>query len=358
MKIAAIFTFITLSGFIWFNSGQNGGNKMDKMKASTNYKDGKFQNQEETPVMHPDTSYFSVMRQFMKKGENREPETALQTVKFDKDAFLAETDGIKSVWFGHSTVLLNINGLIVLTDPFFGERASPVSFMGTKKFDYTHNVAVADLPDIDIVLISHDHYDHLDKKTIMQINEKATSFIVPLGIESQLEKWKVGTDKIIELDWWQQFKVNAELIITMTPARHFSGRGLTRNKTLWCSYVVEANGQKVFFSGDSGYGEHFKEIGAKFGPFDLTLMECGQYNNSWAFIHMNPSETYKANADLGGHKMIPLHWGKFKLSLHSWTEPVELLIESSKGDTSIILTPKIGKVAQVTDSNAFDYWWR
>lgn len=357
MKIAAIFTVLSLTGILWF-ANQNTGGEMSTLESSSNYKDGKFQNLEETPMMHPDTSYFNVMREFMKKDESREPESELETVQFDKEAFLEPSNEIKVVWFGHSTVLLNIKGLIVITDPFFGERASPVSFMGTKKFSYSNDVKVEDLPEIDIVLISHDHYDHFDKKTIKKLNSKTASFIVPLGVEKQLLKWKIEEDKIIELDWWQQFKVNKELLVTMTPARHFSGRGLVRNKTLWSSYVIEAYGKRVYFSGDSGYGKHFKEIGDNFGPFDLTLLECGQYNESWAYIHMNPKETFLANKDLKGKKMLPLHWGKFKLSLHPWTEPIELLIESSNGNYIDILTPKIGELASINDSNSFNYWWR
>lgn len=330
--------------------------KIESM-TSVNYSNGKYQNLEETPTMNPNSSMLKVMKDYMKKVDDQTPDSPVKTLPFNANEFVIQQEGIHAVWFGHSTVLFKIGEKTMLTDPFFGERASPVSFGGTKKFDFTNDTKVEDLPEVDVVLISHDHYDHLDKGSIKQLYQKVGVFAVPLGVGKYLIKWGVPKTKVVEMDWWQSKSLNG-VDVTMTPARHFSGRSLKRNTTLWGSYVVQVGDQKVFFSGDSGYGKHFKEIGDKFGPFDLTLMECGQYNESWSLIHMNPKETYQANVDLGGQKMIPLHWGKFKLSLHPWTEPVEVLLQSSNGDSANILTPQIGEFVSISNTDDLTYWWR
>lgn len=361
-KVKSKYVLITLSAIAIgslisaFTINSSSTNK-DTSMTSANYSNGKYQNLELTPTMNPNTSMLKVMKDYMKKVDDQTPSAAVKTLSFNPDVFVAATQGIHAVWFGHSTVLLSVNGKTILTDPFFGERASPVSFGGTKKFDFTNDTKVDDLPDVDIVLISHDHYDHLDKGSIKQLNHKVGVFVVPLGVAKYLIKWGVPKTKVVEMDWWQSEIING-VDIVMTPARHFSGRSLKRNTTLWASYVVQVAEHKVFFSGDSGYGKHFKAIGEKYGPFDLTLMECGQYNDSWSLIHMNPTETYKANVDLGGKKMIPLHWAKFKLSLHPWTEPVEILLQSSNGDAANILTPQIGEHVSLDKTEDLTYWWR
>ena len=229
--------------------------------------------------------------------------------------------------------------------------------MGNKSFDFSNGYSVDQLPDIDIVLISHDHYDHLDINTIKQLKNKADKFIVPLGVAAHLKKWKVDENKIEELDWYENYSPDTTIQFIATPARHFSGRGLKRNLTQWSSYVIEINGKRVYFGGDSGYGKHFKEIGAAYGPFELTLLECGQYNENWANIHMNPRETAIAHVELKGKKLIPLHWGKFKLSLHSWTEPMEILFANANGISGDILTPEIGKVLHFNDDVKTHFWW-
>ena len=363
MKTLIIIIFITLLGFFGIKNNvqivaQITKTEMEKFKTSPNYKDGKFVNLEETPVMNPNSSTFKIMKEFMKKGENREPNSILNTQKFDKAEFLSHSKGVSYAWFGHSTVLLNIDGVIVLCDPFFGERASPVSFAGTKKFAYSNDVTVDEMPNIDFVLISHDHYDHLDAKTIKELDSKIKKYIVPLGVGLHLKKWNVNADKIIELDWWDNYQPDSLCKITLTPSRHFSGRALKRNTTLWGSFAIKINKHNIYFSGDSGYGKHFIEIGKKLGPFDLTFLECGQYNEDWSLIHMNPAETYKAFKDLKGTKMTPLHWGKFKLSLHAWTEPVELLLKESNGDAEQIVIPEIGEIVRLNSTNKMNYWWK
>lgn len=308
------------------------------------YKNGQFQNQEETPMMTGDDSMFKIMRQFFGKIPDGVPEDAIKTEPFIQE-HLSNTDKeIEYVWFGHSTLLINFKGIKILTDPVFSKYASPVPF-SNRSFAYSESYSIEQLPIIDLVLISHDHYDHLDKRTIKKLKDKVRHFYVPLKVKRRLIKWGVPKEKITEADWWNSFKLASGITITATPARHFSGRGLTnRNSTLWCSWVIKNHESSLFYSGDSGYGKHFKAIGNKLGPFDLTFIECGQYNNNWRYLHNMPEESVQAHMDLGGKKMVPIHWGKFKLSLHPWTEPIErakAAAEKQKVDLSV---PEVGKI--------------
>lgn len=355
MKKVKIILFAFTAGAI-ISIGMKTQTKKGSMKESENYKNGEFVNLEETRVMREGTSMVKVMREFMKKGENRIPRAEIATRAFDEKQFLLKRKGITFVWFGHSTVLLNIDGVTLLLDPFFGNRASPVSFAGSRKFEYSNDYSVSGLPFIDMVLISHNHYDHLDAKTIKQLKKKTNMFVVPLGVSKTLRRWKIEKEKIVELDWWSEYSKDSSITITATPARHFSGRGLKRNTTLWCSYVMEINKHKIFFSGDSGYGRHFKEIGEKFGSFDLSLMECGQYNENWPLIHMSPEETVKANVDIKGKMFLPLHWGKLSLSPHEWTDPVESLMEDP--DKGAVLIPEIGQIVHLDQVHSNTIWWK
>lgn len=359
-----ILTFIilvVLTGATWYKTTPALGDdlnekEMKKYNTSQNFKNGVFQNQEETPVMNSEVSTWKIMMEFMKKGENRTPEKVLPTVAFNNAEFEKSTSGIKATWFGHSTVLFKLNGLTIITDPVFSKHASPLGFTGNKSFDFENETQVSDLPEIDVVLISHDHYDHLDYKTIKQLTGKTKAFIVPLGVSAHLIKWKVPESKIIELDWYNNHNINGVEFVC-TPARHFSGRSLKRNTTLWCSYVIKTDSTSVYFGGDSGYGKHFKEIGDKYGPFYLTMLECGQYNEGWPFIHTLPNEIPQAFTDLKGKRLLPLHWGKFKLSLHPWTEPVDKLITFMNGQHEALLTPEINKTINIDKSCINNYWW-
>jgi L-ascorbate metabolism protein UlaG (beta-lactamase superfamily) len=311
------------------------------------YKNGQFQNQEETPMMTGDDSYFKLMRQFFKKIPNGVPEKAIQTFPFNKGQLNNSGQLIEYVWFGHSTLLINFKGTKILIDPVFSKNASPVPF-SNRSFSYAENYSIEQLPTIDWVLLSHDHYDHLDKKTIKKLKDKVGHFFVPLKVKRRLVKWGVPEDKITEADWWDSFNQASGITITAAPARHFSGRSLSdRNSTLWCSWVIKDRQNAVFCSGDSGYGRHFKIIGNELGPFDLTFIECGQYNQNWRFIHNMPEESVQAHIDLGGKKMIPIHWGKFKLSLHSWTEPIERAKTAAEKQKVDLTVPEVGKINKV-----------
>jgi L-ascorbate metabolism protein UlaG (beta-lactamase superfamily) len=262
-------------------------------------------------------------------------------------------------WFGHSAAMLQLDGKTLLLDPMFGRAPSPFPFIGGKRFSSKLPFEIEQLPLIDAVIISHDHYDHLDYGSIVKLKSKVKRFIVPLGMAPHLVRWGVSPAIIEEHDWWDEFVYDG-LRLACTPARHFSGRSLSdRDATLWCSWVIEGRESKIFFSGDSGYGPHFKEIGDKYGPFDLTLMECGQYDERWAAIHMMPEETVQAHLDVQGKVMIPIHWGAFTLALHDWTDPVERAVKAALDRQARIATPKIGETVFVP-SAAYPSlpWWR
>lgn len=319
----------------------------ERLEASPNFKNGKFQNLESTKMMTGTDSRGEVIKKFITGVENGRPDKPIKTIAFDKNLFLKNGGGITYTWLGHSTVLVNFNGKIIITDPVFEKAASPVPFFN-KSFDFENEYSVDLLPEIDVVLISHDHYDHLDYKTIQNIDSKTKKYIVPLGVEAHLLRWGISADKIEIADWGDSIKFDTNLVFTSTPARHFSGRGnRDRDKTLWCSWVIESGDQKIFFGGDSGYGKHFKEIGDKHGPFDITFIECGQYNENWSQIHALPEQTVQAHIDLKGKTLLPIHWSKFRLSVHSWTEPFERVTVESLKKEVFLQSPKIGEIVNL-----------
>lgn len=324
--------------------------EMKRMINSPNYTNGNFVNIEPTKVMVEGGSMFGTMLEWIKGPENGKPDSVV-TVPFNKEKFLRSSDSsFKITWFGHSSALLNIGNNKILIDPVFSTYASPIP--GTNKsFNFTANYSVEDLPDIDILLISHDHYDHLDKPTIEEIDNKVNQYIVPLGVKAHLIKWGVEESKIQEADWWDEFNLGDDLFLAATPARHFSGRGIKRNTTLWCSWVIKHSDGNVFFGADSGYGKHFKMIGEKYGPFDLTMIECGQYNKKWANIHALPEQSVQANIDLRGKLMMPIHWSKYQLALHSWTEPIERARIAAIENNVELLVPVIGDVVVISESD-------
>ena len=337
---------LVINIYVWLNpvfGGKSKGEYLKKIEKSPNFKNGTFQNQELTVMMIKNGSTFKTFKKFISGVENGRPVRPIETIPFNKNEFIKLDSGIMYTWFGHSTILINLNGKIILVDPVFSKAASPVSFINNA-FEYTHNYTISDLPDPDLVIITHDHYDHLDYNSIKQLIPKTKHFYVPLGVEAHLLRWGVSADNISVADWGDSFS-NSEITLTSTPARHFSGRGpRDRNKTLWCSWIVQSGNQKVFLSGDSGYGKHFKEIGEKYGPFDLTFLECGQYNQQWPHIHSMPEQTVQAHLDLSGKYLVPIHWSKFRLSLHSWTEPIERAVTAAEKEKISIMNPIIGDI--------------
>lgn len=316
---------------------------------------GKFLNLEPTQTMVD--FKWSTMKEFMKKG-NKVPSNPLPIDKFDSSLYAnRQPDVLSVVWFGHSCALIEANGLLILTDPVFSVKAGPGGLTGPRRFHDQIPVSAGQLPALDVVLISHDHFDHLDKRTISALIPKTKLFVVPQGIAPYLRKWGVENSKIRELVWGDQTEVSGTRFIS-TPARHFSGRGLfNRNTTLWTSWVIKGNSHSVYFSGDSGYQKAFAEIGAKYGPFDLSLLECGQYNDDWGLIHMSPEESAQAGMDVQSKLAIPIHWGTFKLSVHSWTEPAERFSTHADSIGLRYATPRIGQHILINDHVATEKWW-
>ena len=258
---------------------------------------------------------------------------------------------------GHSSMLIRLDGELLLTDPVFSDRASPLQWLGPKRF-HPLPIAVDKLPTIKAVIISHDHYDHLDKATIKAIDSKVERFVTPLGVGEHLRSWGVNPNKITELDWWQQAELGSIKLVA-TPAQHFSGRGLLdRDKTLWASWVIEGQQAKLFFSGDSGYFGGFKQIGELFGPFDLTMIETGAYNPLWSQIHMLPEQSVQAHLDLKGKAMLPIHNSTFDLALHDWHEPLERAFEASQSQGVKLVTPIMGEPVSITAPTIAHTWWR
>lgn len=292
---------------------------------------------------------------FFGSQADRVPIAKLPEEKPNLAEFIQESKDLKSIWLGHSSFLLNMSGKIILVDPVFSGAASPIPF-AVKRFQKPV-LKLNELPEIDYILISHDHYDHLDKESIQFFREKATSFITPLGVGSHLETWGIEEERITERDWWQSHKVG-DLEFIATPAQHFSGRGIfDRNHSLWASWVIRNEKHSVYFSGDSGYDVHFKEIGDKYGPFDLAFVENGQYNKKWRAVHLLPDETIQATKDLKAKRMIPVHWGMFELSMHAWYEPIEESFLRAQAEDFQLIAPKIGQLIKLNEENPVDKWW-
>lgn len=339
-----------------------GGNPSeDKLRTfgqSRNFGRNKFINQIPTTTNLDVKTLFTTLRDFIKGSPQRRPDKSLPVVSVDP-AILLGKEQTKIIWFGHSTVLLEIEGKRVLLDPMFSRSPAPFPLFGTKRYSETLPMEIADLPLIDAVVLSHDHYDHLDYDSIMKLKGKVSQFYVPLGVGSHLEKWGIDKEKIREHDWWDESEFEG-LRIVSTPARHFSGRSLfDRDATLWSSWAIIGKQSRIYFSGDSGYGPHFEQIGKKYGPFDLTLMECGQYDERWSAIHMVPEETIQAHIDIKGNTMIPIHWAAFSLAVHDWTDPIDRVTKAAQERKIPISTPKIGEPVIVgTVEYPNTVWWK
>lgn len=339
------------------------GGKLSKEKRhaldrSDNFSNGKFVNQIPTSMNTGFITTLTILRDFIRGNPKGRPDSLLPVENLES-LFIQENKQAKITWFGHSAFLLELDGKNLLFDPMFGPSPSPFPQFGGKRYSGDLPLNLEELPVIDAVFLSHDHYDHLDYGTIKGIKDKVKQFFVPLGVGKHLERWGVDQEKIKEHDWWSEFEFEG-LTLACTPARHFSGRSLTdRNSTLWCSWVVIGKQSKVYFSGDSGYGPHFKEIGEIYGPFDYTLMECGQYDKRWSAIHMMPEETVQAHLDVKGNIMIPIHWAAFTLALHDWTDPIERVRKAAKEKGAAISTPKIGERVII---GSVEYpkstWWK
>ena len=323
---------------------------------SPHFRDGKFINLEPYEQDFGFSRTWEIVNKFwFKDFPHTEPDIDLPIQLLTAEN-LAAQDKDAVYRLGHSTVLMKLNGQYWITDPMFSERPSPFQWIGPERF-HAVPIDMDTLPNITGVIISHDHYDHLDEATIEGIHERVQHFFVPLGVAKYLRAWGVDPNKIHELDWWQSTSVEG-MRLTATPSNHFSGRGLfNRNETLWASWVIDSGNRKIFFSGDSGYFDGFKDIGEEYGPFDLTIMENGAYNTDWAKSHMFPEETIQAHKDLKGKTMLPVHHGTFKLAFHTWFDPMEQISLLSQEHNVPVLTPMMGQAVTFDEPEQFAAWW-
>jgi L-ascorbate metabolism protein UlaG (beta-lactamase superfamily) len=365
MLIAILTIFIVLFVLValFVNlSPEFGGTISDTQKEqflkSENYKDGVFENIGGVKMSMGFNDYVKSMRGFFGPQPNTRPEGKLPVSKVDSLDLVNYDGRARLVWFGHSTFLYQIYGKNILIDPMLGPVPAPHPLLGGKRFSENLPIDIEKLPSIDMVILSHDHYDHLDYASILKLKDKVKMFFTPLGVGSHLVEWGVDKNRIIEMDWWDETSHDG-FSIKCTPAQHFSGRGLTdRGKTLWSGWVVQNDSTNIFFSGDSGYGNHFKEIGQNYGPFDFAMLECGQYNALWKEIHMMPEETAQAGIDVKAKTIMPIHWGAFKLAMHPWTDPVVRVTQRAKELNMPIVTPIIGEYIYLDQPSQYkEEWW-
>ncbi|EOO74344.1 outer membrane protein romA [Bacillus cereus VD021] len=315
----------------------------------------KYMNQIPTDVSFNPKDIIGLMTDYFKMKTKLRPVKNLPIVLSNKN-----NESLESVtWFGHSASLLKIEGKKLLLDPMFGDASSPFPVFNSKRYSGAFSLEHDELQEIDAIIISHNHYDHLNYKSIMRLKDRAKHLYVPTGIAQYLIKWGISPSKISEHNWWDEITFD-NIKLVCAPARHFSGRSMTdRDCSLWCSWLILGQETKVFFSGDSGYAPHFKEIGENYGPFDLTLMECGQYDTRWSAIHMLPEETVQAHIDVKGELLVPIHWGAFTLALHEWSDPIERVTKEANRLGVNIATPQIGEAIALQSK---DYptaaWWR
>ena len=336
------------------------GERLERMQVSPLWRDGGFRNLFPiAPGLRDPSASMPSIKDFLMGGERRTPERPLPSVD-PREAWLrAPGSGLRATWLGHSTVLLEMDGHRVLTDPVWGARASPFRLLGPKRFQPVP-LRLRDMPEVDVVVISHDHYDHLDYPTIRALaRHSKVPFVTSLGVGAHLQTWGVAPDRITELDWWETHRVpGTGLSITAAPSQHFSGRGLKdRNATLWSSMVMRSDNHSVFFSGDTGLTSEYALIRERLGPFDLVMLEVGAFHPAWGDIHLGPMNALKAHALLGGGAFLPVHWGTFSLAMHAWDDPAETLVAHAPL-RDVLLMPRLGEVMEPRDQRPFQAWWR
>jgi len=331
------------------------GPRLEQISTSKNFRDGHFFNA--LPAI--EGPYFEMVKRFATSGEDavpKEPILILERHKSDFDEL--PSSGLRITWLGHSTNLVEIDGQRILLDPVWAERTSPFTWAGPKRF-FEVPIKLDELPPIDAVLISHDHYDHLDQMTVEYLAKKGVLFIVPLGVGARLEAWAVKTEQIKEVDWWQKTKVG-DIEISATPARHFSGRSIVmtdRDATLWAGFAMIGPTHRVYYSGDTGMFPGFKEIGERLGPFDAALIEVGAYDSLWADVHLGPEQAVQAFQDVKGGLLLPVHWGTFNLAIHNWTEPVERLMAAATTTDIAMVIPRPGQSTAPSNPPELVKWW-
>lgn len=328
----------------------------NRYSKSPHWQNGNFLNLEETSMSFDLKALPKFFHKQFFATKGRAPKIPIPIDHFDQASFLSPSTATKLIWFGHSVLLLRINNKTILIDPMFGSDAAPVAPFKVKRFSENTIDIIDQLPPIDLMLLSHDHYDHLDLRSMEKLIPKIKNYFVALGCARHLKTWGVDPAIIKEFDWWDNQKFD-DLDITFTPSRHFSGRGLRdRAKSLWGGWVFKTSHENIYFSGDGGYGKHFKAIGQKLGPFDFGIMECGQYNENWHQIHMYPEEAIQAAIDVKTTKVMAVHWAGFPLAQHSWKEPIERFTQAAFEKKLTVLTPRIGQ--QFSYSEIIEnQWW-
>jgi L-ascorbate metabolism protein UlaG (beta-lactamase superfamily) len=336
------------------------GERLERTKASPNYADGEFRNQTPTQMLAEGQSTMKIIVQsWFTHSERLRPESPLPTVKVDLTGpgAMDRNDDVL-IWLGHSSYLIQLGGTRILVDPVFNDHGAPFSFLN-KTFPGTDVYTPDNIPEIDVLLISHDHWDHLDFATVTALQPKVGKVVCPLGVGANLEYWGYTRDQIREADWWDKgLSLEDGPTITLVPARHYSGRLFHKNTTLWTGFVIEENGRRIFLSGDTGYGPHFAEIARAFGAFDLVALDGGQYDSRWPLIHMTPEEAVRAATEMGTKSMMLAHAGRFCISEHPWDEPFIRAAKAATDADFALLTPKIGEQVQLDRTGqSFPNWW-
>lgn len=353
VMVLVLYLFLQRTPFGKLPSGQ----RLERIKQSPNYKNGTFQNLSHTPNFTNGANYYTVLKKFFfEKKERRYPADIIPAVKTDLHRLNRHDDVL--VWFGHSSYFMQVDGKRILVDPVLSGSASPLAY-GTKAFKGADVYSTDDIPAIDYLFISHDHWDHLDYRTLKKLQPNINTIIGGLGVGAHLERWGFDPAIIHELDWNDTLSLEDGFTVHATPARHFSGRGLARNKALWLSFVLHTPAHKLFLGGDSGYDNHFAEIGRRFGEFDLAILENGQYDKSWSHIHLMPGEMLQAAKDLKAKRIFPVHSSKFALGNHAWDEPLNLVTHNNESANLAIITPMIGEAVNLKDNTQqFTQWWK
>ncbi|MFN8393714.1 MAG: MBL fold metallo-hydrolase [Bacteroidia bacterium] len=324
---------------------------------SPNWREGKFQNLEHTEMSMSLLKVPRILFKQLKSRNDKAPKVPLPIIPLDLPAFLAPSDRAKFVWYGHSVMLMRMMGKTLLIDPMLGPNAAPIAPFPIKRFSDNTLELIDGLPEIDLMLITHDHYDHLDHPSIMKLMPKVKRYFVALGVKRHLVRWGIAAELVTEFDWWENRSFEG-IDIHFTPTRHFSGRGLRdRMMGLWGGWVFKSPNESIWFSGDGGYGKHFKEVGERLGPFDFAMMECGQYNDEWRPIHLFPDEAVQAALDAGARKAMPVHWAGFSLSFqHSWYQPAEEFEQTADQKGLPIHFPRLGEIF-TADAGSASHWW-
>lgn len=360
LVLAGIIALVSLAANIGFPSfgGDVTGIRYERVRLSLHQVEGKFRN---TVVQSTAEigDYWNYVVEQATGDQIRTPVGAIPVIPVDTEKFKTKAEeGLRAIWLGHASVYIELDGYRLLVDPVLSDYASPVDGIGPKRF-HSSPIKIQDLPNIDAVMISHDHYDHLDMKTVQYLARNGSVFYVPLGIGAHLDEWNVPQKQIIELDWWEKAAMG-NLKIVSTPARHYSGRELFDYKeTFWSSWSVIGPKHRLFYSGDTGYSDHFKEIGSKLGPFDLGIIKVGAYGpgDSWIDIHMEPEQAVQSFVDIKGKRMLPVHWATFNMAFHHWKEPIRrALVAAEKLDVELV-TPRIGEIVSSSEHFVSLPWW-